>query len=139
MISSDLNLKNKAIKQLLKLKRKIQNNNKAANKRRLRTKIKITNKKIKNLNQLQKKTLKKTKKAKTNQIITVFKKEVFKNQIKIKKQNSINIQILILKAQNHCKYIQIEKFQINKELKEYLKIQKNKKEKRISKIIFQII
>ena len=139
MISSDLNLKNKAIKQLLKLKRKIQNNNKAANKRRLRTKIKITNKKIKNLNQLQKKTLKKTKKAKTNQIITVFKKEVFKNQIKIKKQNSINIQILILKAQNHCKYIQIEKFQINQELKEYLKIQKNKKEKRISKIIFQII
>jgi len=85
MISSDLNLKNKAIKQLLKLKRKIQNNNKIANKRRLRTKIKITNKKIKNLNQLQKKTLKKTKKAKTNQIITVFKKEVFKNQIKIKK------------------------------------------------------
>jgi hypothetical protein len=51
MISSDLNLKNKAIKQLLKLKRKIQNNNKAANKRKLRTKIKITNKKIKNLNQ----------------------------------------------------------------------------------------
>ena len=139
MISSDLNLKNKAIKQLLKLKRKIQNNNKIANKRRLRTKIKITNKKIKNLNQQLKKTLKKTKKAKTNQIITVFKKEVFKNQIKIKKQNSINIQILILKAQNHCKYIQIEKFQINQELKEYLKIQKNKKEKRISKIIFQII
>ena len=139
MISSDLNLKNKAIKQLLKLKRKIQNNNKIANKRRLRTKIKITNKKIKSLNQQLKKTLKKTKKAKTNQIITVFKKEVFKNQIKIKKQNSINIQILILKAQNHCKYIQIEKFQINQELKEYLKIQKNKKEKRISKIIFQII
>jgi hypothetical protein len=50
MISLDLNLKNKVIKQQLKLKKKIQNNNKIANKKRLKIKIKITNKKLKSLN-----------------------------------------------------------------------------------------
>jgi len=50
MISLDLNLKNKVIKQQLKLKRKLQNNNKIANKKRHRIKIKITNKKLKSLN-----------------------------------------------------------------------------------------
>ena len=138
MISLDLNLKNKVIKQQLKLKRKLQNNNKIAHKKRHRIKIKITNKKLKSLNLQLKKILKKTKKAKTNQIIIVYKKEVFKNQIKIKKLNTINIQVPILKAQNHYKFILIGNLIINLELKEFLKILKNRKEKKISKIIFKI-
>ena len=50
MISLDLNLKNKTIKQVVNHKRKIQNNNKMENKKNLRIKIKVANKKLKNLN-----------------------------------------------------------------------------------------
>jgi len=49
MIFLDLNLKNKTINQVAKLKRKIQNNNKIASKKNNR--IKLANKKIKSLNQ----------------------------------------------------------------------------------------
>lgn len=98
MISLDLNLKNKTIKQVVNHKRKIQNNNKMENKKNLRIKIKVANRKLKNLNLLLKKILRKTRKGKTNQITTVFKKEVFKNLINLKKLNKINIPILILKV-----------------------------------------
>ena len=108
------------------------------NKKNLRIKIKVANKKLKNLNLQLKKILRKTRKGKTNQITTVFKKEVFKNLINLKKLNIINIPILILKVQNLYKYFLIGKHLINLERKEYLRILKNKKEKKILKIIFQI-
>ena len=108
------------------------------NKKNLRIKIKVANRKLKNLNLQLKKTLRKTRKGKTNQIIIVFKKEVFKNLINLKKLNKINIPILILKVQNLYKYFLIGKHLISLERKEYLRILKNKKEKKILKIIFQI-
>ena len=108
------------------------------NKKNFRIKIKVANRKLKNLNLLLKKILRKTRKGKTNQITTVFKKEVFKNPINLKKLNIINIPILILKVQNLYKYFLIGKLLINLERKEYLRILKNKKEKKILKIIFQI-
>lgn len=138
MISLDLNQKNK-VKQIINLKKRTQNNYKITNKIRNKLKIKIANKKTKSQNQQLKKTLRKIMKVKTNQIITVYRKEGFKNSTKIKIQNKINFLILILKVQNHLKYIQIGKLKINLEHKGYLKIQKNKKEKRTLKIIFQII
>lgn len=125
----------------IKVKRnnlKIQNNHKARNRIKNQLKYKIINRNLKNLNQLRKKILKKIRKEKTSQITIVFKKEVYKKQIRIKILNLINIQIQSQKAQNHYRFILIQKQQINRELKEYLKILKCKKERKILKIISKI-